>query len=133
MVSPMYMWVCSRRRGDRAPLPGVALPIHTAWVQELEIDVAADGAIVVRGDVDAASAARFADAIHATESAIVIDLSACSFMDSTGISVLVEAKALADARCAAFVLMAPSVAVARLLQICGMSSFLGLEELRTPD
>jgi anti-sigma B factor antagonist len=95
--------------------------------------MAPDGAIVVRGDVDAASAARFADAIHASSGAIVIDLRACSFMDSTGISVLVEAKALADARCVAFQLLAPSVAVARLLEICGMSSFLGLEELATPD
>jgi anti-anti-sigma factor len=97
-------------------------------VQELEIDVASDGTIVVRGDIDAASAPRFADAIHATTSAVAIDLRGCSFMDSTGISVLVEAKALADARSAGFALVEPSVAVARLLEICGMTSFLGLEE-----
>lgn len=106
---------------------------HTADVQELEIDVTTDGTIVVRGDVDAASAPRFADAIHASTSAVIIDVRDCSFMDSTGISVLVEAKALADARAADFQLVEPSVPVARLLEICGMSSFLGLAQLTTPD
>ncbi|MFN3216250.1 MAG: STAS domain-containing protein [Acidimicrobiales bacterium] len=102
-------------------------------MQELEIDVTTDGTIVVRGDVDAASAPRFADAIHASTSAVIIDVRDCSFMDSTGISVLVEAKALADARAADFQLVEPSVPVARLLEICGMSSFLGLAQLTTPD
>jgi anti-anti-sigma factor len=102
-------------------------------VQELRIEVAADDTIVVHGDVDAASAERFSDAIHATTSGISIDLGGCSFMDSTGISVLVEAKALADARSTDFALVDPSPAVARLLEICGMSSFLGIAELSSPD
>jgi anti-anti-sigma factor len=106
---------------------------HTAEVQELEIDIAADGTIVVLGDVDASSASRFADAVHATASAVIIDVRGCSFMDSTGISVLVEAKTLAEARSAPFELVEPSVVVSRLLEVCGMSSFLGLAELSKPD
>lgn len=114
-------------------LPGSGRPTHTAEVQQLDIDVGADGTIVVRGDVDAASAPQFAEAILASTSAVVIDLGGCSFMDSTGISVLVEAKALADARSAEFRLVEPSTAVGRLLEMCGMSSFLGLAEVSTPD
>ena len=58
-----------------------------------------DNCVVVRveGELDMASASEFEDAISRVTSAphVVIDLSACTFLDSTGTRVITEAMRLA--------------------------------------
>lgn len=101
--------------------------LHTPVVSSLRIEI--DDACVIRviGDVDAATSVALADAIHEGAGAIVLDLRDCGFMDSTGISVLIEARALAESRNETLRLETPSHAVQRLLAVCGMSEVFGLD------
>ncbi len=74
----------------------------------------------VAGEIDATTAAHFIEALHETTGGIMIDLAECTFMDSTGITTLLEADMLTRSRGANLVLVSPSDAVVRVLAICGM-------------
>ncbi len=79
--------------------------------------------LVVTGEIDASNAALVAQAIDGLEADRRIDLQGCSFLDSTGLSVLIRARQ-ADG---GLVLVAPSAAVSRLLEISGVGDSFVIE------
>jgi anti-anti-sigma factor len=117
-----------------------------AFGSEVEVDVEVDqpvevpfeakvvrehdhGVLVVEGEIDPSTAERFGasiDAALAQSPRIVIDLSAVTFMDSTGIRVLVQRIRRAEDG-APLALRDPSVPVSRLLTITGLDRVIPLE------
>ncbi|MET0145657.1 MAG: STAS domain-containing protein [Ilumatobacteraceae bacterium] len=89
---------------------------------DLETDV--DGALVLRGEVDSYTAPDLAARLGGDPAVDVIDLAGVTFIDSSGLRVLVEvhqARIDAGSRLA---LRAPSASVQRLLEISGLSGHL---------
>jgi anti-sigma B factor antagonist len=84
-----------------------------------------DGAIVVRlaGELDLYNAEAVRDALREcterTPERIVVDLADVSFLDSTALGVLVEARAVFANR-RAFLLAAPRVEARRALEVSGL-------------
>jgi anti-anti-sigma factor len=91
---------------------------------EFSVAVAVDqGSTVVsvRGDIDMATAPRLRQVlIDATSLAVVVDLSAVTFMDASGLGVLVGAARLARNEGRDLVLRDPSPSALRVLQVTGM-------------
>jgi anti-anti-sigma factor len=91
-----------------------------------------DGAavILVSGAVDPATAPALDEAIRRAESyrpRVVVDLSGCTFMDSSGLEVLVGAHTRTDGLDRGFVVRSPHAFVARVLEISGVDQFLVVE------
>ena len=88
---------------------------------------ACDGAVIVRGDVDLASAPRFehalADALEAGRGDLVVDLGGVAFMDSSGMTVLVRIFKTLDSEGRALRLVHLNSSVRRALEVGGVDSF----------
>ena len=88
------------------------------------------------GELDHATAPELRrpldEAIGAGESSVLIDLSDCSFIDSTGLSVIVHAHSrMLDGDCAGRLeICCPDAQVRRLLEITGIDRALGLHQTR---
>lgn len=78
-----------------------------------------DGRIVVTGDIDMASAAAFRPVLLASTDPIELDLSGVTFMDSAGVTVLLQARTVRPVR-----ITATSAQVARLLDLLGLTELL---------
>lgn len=79
--------------------------------------------IVVSGEIDAHSAPVLAERLSqcaAADTDIVIDMSAVTFMDSSGLRVLIDAQHRVDPAAHGLVLQSPSAAVVRLFEIAGL-------------
>jgi anti-sigma B factor antagonist len=86
----------------------------------------------VSGEIDLAVAARFAEELEslvATDGgSALVDLSAVAFIDSSGIRELLKAKGDAETAGADLLLLSPSAACRRVLEISGVwSNFTVLE------
>lgn len=80
------------------------------------------------GEIDAHTAPTLAAAIDAAGPQVDLDLSAVAFVDSSGLRVLIDAhQRLADAG-GGLRLTGLSVPVRRLLEISGVSEYLGVSE-----
>jgi anti-sigma B factor antagonist len=79
--------------------------------------------VVVRGDLDDGSASRFEDALAEVcrhrRREVVVDLAGTGFLDTAGLSVLVDYARRLDERGVQLVLQAPSRAVAMVLDLTG--------------
>jgi anti-anti-sigma factor len=87
--------------------------------------------IVVEGDLDLASMPAFVGAISTAQDrgrSLVIDLSATSFIDSSGVAALVRAHGTQTAARAPLVLRAPSPSVMRVLNLAGLDQVLTVVE-----
>jgi anti-sigma B factor antagonist len=88
----------------------------------------------VMGELDQATADTLreplASAIAGGAEAILIDLSGCGFIDSTGLSVLVEAQRELGVNGGGFTVCCPDAQVRRLLEITGLNNTIGLFETR---
>jgi anti-anti-sigma factor len=86
----------------------------------------------VAGEVDLSNAAVFAEALaEALESsaAVVVDLTEVGFMDSTGLRMLLEARASAeDAGGGVALRVTAETGVARLLEVAGVAELFGALE-----
>lgn len=84
--------------------------------------------IALRGELDLATAARIEQElkrVEATDAAsIVIDLSGLSFMDSTGIRILIEANVRSRAGSERLALRRGSAAVRRVVELSGVGDML---------
>ncbi len=95
-----------------------------------------DGApgVVVRGEVDVASIPRLTealeDAIRTSEGALVVDLTDLEFLDSSGLSVLMRARALLGQEDRPLAVVCPYGPVRRLFELAGVSDLLFLDEAR---
>lgn len=86
----------------------------------------------VAGDLDTAGAAPLREFVAALGSAsgggeVVIDLSALSFIDSTGIQALLQGESDLARRGGRLVLRDPPEAITRLLSICGLAEVIAFE------
>jgi anti-anti-sigma factor len=88
--------------------------------------------LTLGGELDLSSAPELERALQAaaaqTDARILFDLTELSFMDSTGVSVLVRAKQDADAAGRVIALRAPNGQVRRLLELVGLLDRLDVEE-----
>src|SRR4051812_19022257 len=94
--------------------------------EEPRLDIARDdaGALVLAGEIDSYTAPDLAERLAADPPTEVVDVAGVTFIDSSGLRVLVEAHQTRAARGSRLVLRAPSVAVQRLLEISGLAGHL---------
>ena len=110
------------------PLGAARAPIFSLSVSE-----AAGGKAVVAaaGELDVATAPQLLNAVASLAqqgtSAIAIDLSALTFIDSSGINALRTAVRSANARGVGAILAAPSERVLRVLELVNLAEILPLE------
>ena len=104
-----------------------------AWDVDLVRDVVVDGDVVrvsVVGELDAASAPRLQRSLDAvigvSAGAVVLDMSGVSFIDSTGLRVLLVLQQRLSAQRRPLTLGDVSVQTRRLLDLSGLSSVLGV-------
>jgi len=84
----------------------------------------APGEFQVSGEVDAHSSELFATTLVAAgerSTAVIVDMSGVTFMDSSGLRVLVEAQQRAEAGGPSLVLRSPSRQITRLLDLAGLT------------
>jgi anti-anti-sigma factor len=95
----------------------------------LSVQTAADGAIVVSGDVDIAGGPILEAALlqRGKDDRLVIDLAGVSFMDSSGLRNLLAASRRANQRGAALILRNVGPVVWRLLEITRTASQFAVE------
>lgn len=86
--------------------------------------------VSVRGEIDAHSAPELADHLggcSGTDTDIVIDMSGVTFMDSSGLRVLIDLRQRIDAGPHELVLRSPSDSVLRLLEVAGLDEHFTLD------
>ncbi len=86
--------------------------------------------IEVAGELDLASSpelARLFEAHHDQER-VVVDLSECTFADSTALNVLVRAHQASANGAPALMLRSPSEAVRHVMRICGLDQLLWIDD-----
>ena len=94
----------------------------------LTIHDAADGVVVLVGEIDVATAPKLHRCLEHDPRIRVLDMALVTFMDSSGLKVIVIANRAREAS-DRITLRAPSGAVRRVVDIAGMAEWLGL----TPD
>jgi anti-sigma B factor antagonist len=91
-------------------------------------------AFAVRGDVDLAAASALAGALEAavrdSAGAFVIDLTEVSFIDSTGLAVLLRVRGLLGREDRALALVCPHGPVRRVFELAGVSDVFALYPTR---
>jgi anti-sigma B factor antagonist len=106
---------------------------------EFSTEVTRDGGatvIHVSGDIDIASCERLRDAIEphlGRDQTVILDLSEVEFMDSSSLSVLVQARGTLTADGGSLVLRNPSRAAQRLVTIGGLQDLLQAEAETSDD
>ncbi len=103
---------------------------------EVVVSQDAGGAVVqVTGDVDLATSTRLRDALQqaaATSSSVVrVDMTGVTFLDSSGISVLVDAQQQLGQSSSRLVLHGVGDHVKRVLEISGLGTFFELSDQPT--
>ena len=97
----------------------------SATTQPLSLDLAPDGAIMVVGELDMASAEDFSRAavwIVERGHEVVLDISQLSFIDSAGLRAIIR---LAEEACPnGLVLRSPTDQVVKLMEIVGIEDFI---------
>ncbi len=83
--------------------------------------------LAVTGEIDSTNASLLTERIGALGTSPRVDLSGCTFMDSSGISVLIQSHEAALAGGGQLTLVDPSNVVIRLLTICGLIDHLPIE------
>ena len=106
-------------------------------MQQLEIDISRVGAadvLDVRGELDIASALGLAgplsDIATDGDGHVVLDLSELSFMDSTGMSVLLNARRRLTRQGRRLLVVCPSGPVMRLFELTSLIDTLGVHPSR---
>lgn len=101
-----------------------SLPAMPTEERRLDLSLDIDGALVLVGEIDSYTAPQLGDRLADDPSVDVLDLAGVSFIDSSGLRVLVEGHQARVDRGARLVLRAPSAAVQRLLEISGLAGHL---------
>ena len=86
--------------------------------------------VIVRGELDISTAPRLAETldaeIRATHGRFVVDLSELDFLDSTGVSVLVRARAMLGRDERVLLIVCPPGPTRRIFEIAGITDLLAL-------
>jgi anti-anti-sigma factor len=140
-VSPSHIWHVRRnvptsspiaRRGRYRKATSLTLRFEPD-LSDLVIERSQAGDVSViapRGEIDLASIAKLRQALAAAAAAdgdVVLDLSAVSFLDSSGLSVLVGFHRQMAALDRSFVLRGATPSLLRLFRIAGLDRYLTLE------
>jgi anti-anti-sigma factor len=106
----------------------------TADDAPLRVEHAADG-IAFSGEIDAHAARLVRSTLLplADSGALRVDLSGVTFIDSSGLRVVLEVHQALERAGRHLVLVAPSRPVARLIQVAGLSSHLHLDPSIDPE
>ena len=91
--------------------------------------------VAVRGEIDPSSAGLLAGhlaAAIAEAPRVIVDLRDVTFMDSSGLSVLVDAFHLSGQNSEALVVRSPSEFIARLFTLTGLDQYLTVEHAPRP-
>ncbi len=100
----------------------------------LEIEIRDEGEwriIATRGEVDLNSSPELRKAVLeavANAGSVSVDLSAAAYMDSSGVATLIEGLKAASERDQAFVLLSPSRAVMKVLELARLNSFFDIRD-----
>jgi anti-anti-sigma factor len=90
--------------------------------------------VAVTGELDAATAPRLSEtldgAIQSDSSGVLVDLSDCSFIDSTGLGVIVSARTRLIEQERRFELCCAGAQARRILEITGLDDAFGFFETR---
>lgn len=90
--------------------------------------------VLVRGDIDINTAPRLTEtldaAIHQTRGAFVIDLSHVSFLDSSGVHLLLRTRALLGREDRALVVICPPGPARRIFEVAGITDLFALFDSR---
>ncbi len=101
-----------------------------------ERDAGRDGVVALRGELDLASAPVLrqclAEVIDSGQTDVVVDLSGLTFLDSTGISVLVAAHQQLRRREGRLVVADPAPQARRVLEISGLLAVFGVADPGSP-
>ncbi len=100
------------------------------WLPHAEFDVSTgrDGNVVLRlsGDIDLSAKSlfqeRLAEVIAANDDDVVVDLADVSFIDSTGLAVLLDARQELEGPGRKLLIARPSVRVTRALEAAGLDA-----------
>ena len=105
-----------------------------AWDGNLVVEVVVDGTdvhVTVVGEIDAASAAplkrRLEEVIESTSGAVVLNMSGVSFIDSTGLSALLNLRQHLAERHRTLTLRDVSAPTRQLLKLTGLGTMLGVD------
>jgi anti-anti-sigma factor len=90
----------------------------------LDVNTDVDGALVLAGEIDSYTAPDLAERLEADPSLVVLDLTEVTFIDSSGLRVLVEGHRRRVEAGSSLTLRSPSAAVQRLLEISGLAGHL---------
>jgi anti-sigma B factor antagonist len=96
----------------------------SAEATRLDLTDDVDGTLVLVGEIDSYTAPALARRLASEPKVLVVDLAGVSFIDSSGLRILVEAHQARIDYDASLTLRSPSAAVQRLLEISGLSSHL---------
>lgn len=90
--------------------------------------------VMVHGELDQGTAPELrgvlGSALGAASASVLVDLSGCDFIDSTGLSLLVEAKRRLGEEERGFGVCCPDADVRRLLELTGIDAAVGLFDTR---
>jgi anti-sigma B factor antagonist len=99
-------------------------------VAEFQVDTSGETAILrISGEVDISTAPQLRERLQQLESrSVVVDLSAMTFIDSTGLGVLVGAFKRLRERGGDLVLRAPTRSARKVLELTGLSQLVTIED-----
>ena len=92
----------------------------------LDLSMDADGALVLHGEIDSYTAPDLAERLGGEPPVDIVDVAGVTFIDSSGLRVIVEAHHARTSAGSRLVLRSPSAAVQRLLEISGLAGHLDL-------
>lgn len=101
--------------------------VMTDGSARLEFDVV-DGTLRLAGEIDAHTAPELAQRLSDStwNGEWLVDVSGVEFMDSSGLRVLIDAHQRAESAGTRLVLVAPGRAVARIIEVSGLSDHLNV-------
>jgi len=92
------------------------------------------GSVALKGEIDAHSAPKLADRFSTLPSGdVVIVMADVTFMDSSGLRVLIDLQQRVDAASNRLILEAPSQSVVRLLEVSGLADHFAIERETTTE
>jgi len=128
-------WQARRRQYDRlGPIVCMAADIGNLLAVDVQQQPDGQPAVVrVTGEIDISSSPLLHGCLStllAVGVPVVLDVAAVTFMDASGVAVLVEARDMAAAKGASFVVRHPTDAVSRVLRITGAVRTLAIDDTR---
>jgi anti-sigma B factor antagonist len=115
---------------DAAPEPGLTISAESPGVEDAATRAGA-AVLAIGGFLEYGTAAALRSALlqfaHGDTDTVVLDMREVVFLDSTGISLLIQAKQRFDAQGTRFVLRQPSARVTRVLEIAGIDDMFTIE------